>query len=248
MEIPELIDRLGEFESQAQLLTLQKQELIDAVKIPKEVQGIIEQNQKCKKELDVSLSRQLAYLDEQEKERLKEVVIPPEIQAALDAIDHERAQIRLVYDNQRTVIRAEIERRKNLIDGEFSGKISEVYAQVAARKQEITAEFADQIEAANKNIAKLTADVKAAVIKAGKSFRGEIYKTYQAVFVPGRITWKTDVLDGVYFTLNSILEMLLGLEDKPEEISGVRDEVKNVISALTRARKVGEPSVTLRKN
>jgi phage host-nuclease inhibitor protein Gam len=105
---------------------------------------------------------------------------------------------------------------KAKIDADLQAKTADVYTKVYIRRNEIEAEFADKAASVIDNIASLTAEIKAATIQEGKTVKS---KFWQAVYVKGRVTWNTDMLDGMCVAF-------------PE---------------LLKARKCGEPSVTLRK-
>jgi hypothetical protein len=65
--------------------------------------------------------------------------------------------------------------------------------EIKAKIAEIEAEFAGKGEAADNNIAALTAEVKVMVIQAGATVKAD---HYQAVYVKGRVTWDGKTLDG----------------------------------------------------
>lgn len=64
--------------------------------------------------------------------------------------------------------------------------------EIKAKIAEIEAEFAGKTEAANANIAALTKEVKGMVILAGESIKAD---HLHAIFVKGRTSWDTKVLD-----------------------------------------------------
>lgn len=77
-------------------------------------------------------------------------------------------------------------------------------------------EYVPRHEAIGAKIAELEAQAKEAVIAQGQSIKGG---ALQAVFVTGRVSWDSKMLDGLTI----------------------------IIPELNQARKVGEPSVTIRK-
>lgn len=216
LDIPAKLDRLGEYQAQLDLIQIQKQELMDAVKIPDEVQAAHEDGIRRKQAIDATTRDILESMELEKKVQLAAVVVPPEVQAVLDAILNQRAQIELVADNHRVVTLAEAEKRKAAVDAEFNQSVSDVYAGIAQRKSEIAAEFGEKIDAVNDNIAALTEEIKKDVVAAGKTFKGNCY---QAVYMRGRVTWNTDMLEGMVILL-------------PQ---------------LVKARKEGAPSVSIRK-
>ena len=88
----------------------------------------------------------------------------------------------------------------------------EIKAQIA----EIEAEFSGPVQAVNDKAASLENEIRADVVTAGATVKGEYL---QAVFTKGRVSWDTKALDG-YAAAH------------PE---------------ITTFRKVGEPSVSIRK-
>jgi hypothetical protein len=219
MTIEEMLDTLAEFQAQKDLLDLDRQALIDAVKIPAEVLEAQRLANMERQRLDSVYFAAQQKIRAQEQELLAEVIdpeIPPEFAEALAAARAKREDIR-----QQASYRLECEMKasgqaKAKFDADLQAKVADVYNQVALRKSEIIAEFGDKAAAVVANIDKLTAEIKEAVKLEGKSVKG---KAFMAVFVKGRVTWITDMLDGMIVAF----------------------------PALAKARKEGEPSVTIRK-
>ena len=216
----EMLEQLAEFQAQADLLELQRQELIDAVKVPDEVLATQKEANERRQKLDAYFWERQNAIREEESATLdlvKEPELPPEYIAAFEAARKQQLEIQKRFAAEAEKERLAVIEAKTRIDTDLQAQIAEVYNQVAIRKQEINDEFSEKASGVLDNIAKLTADVKAEVIKIGKSVKGSVY---QAVFVKGRVTWNTDMLDGMIIAY-------------PE---------------LGKARKEGQPSVTLRKN
>jgi hypothetical protein len=217
--IEQMLDQLAEYQAQADLLTLDKQKLIDAVKIPDEVLKAQDEANKARQAVDSLLFATQKEINAQCRAvvaDLDEPKLPPEYVEAMAAY---RAQVEDA--NSQASYRSEQEQKRSAekkaqIDADLQAKVSDVYAQVATRKLEISAEFDDKIDAAKNNVEKLTAHIKAETKAHGKTVKGQFY---QAVYVKGRVTWITDMLDGMIVAF----------------------------PALAKARKEGEPSVTLRK-
>jgi hypothetical protein len=216
MSIPEMLDQLSNFQAQIDLLEIQKRELLDAVKVPAEVLAVQDASIQRKRSVDAEYQAKQTELTRQKQSRLATVVVPPEIQAAFEAIEQQRAEIERQFHQKNAEAWGEAVRKKEAIDRELTDGVAEVYAQVDIRKQEIAAEFSGKAEAASEHIARLTTEIKTEVAKVGATVKG---KHYQAVYVRGRVTWNTDMLDGMVVAF-------------PE---------------LRKARKEGQPSVTLRR-
>jgi hypothetical protein len=216
MSIPEMLDQLSDFQAQIDLLEIQKRELLDAVRVPAEVLAVQEASIQRKRSIDAEYQAKQTELSRQNQSRLATVVIPPEIQAAFEAIEQQRAEIEREFHQENAKAWGEAVRKKEQIDRDLTDGVAEVFAQVDIRKQEIAAEFAGKAETASEHIARLTAEIKTEVAKVGATVKGS---HYQAVYVRGRVTWNTDMLDGMIA----------------------------VLPQLEKARKVGAPSVTLRR-
>jgi len=247
MNISQMLDRLSEFQSQVTYLEQKKRELLDEVKIPVEVLSAQDDANKQRQKLDSEMwSKQKSY-DQMKAEELAAVVdpeMPPEFVAALAAARAKRAEIEARY-NQLRANDAQVNLEEKIkIDADLQAQVQTVYAQVAARKNEITAEFSDKTEAANKNINDLTNQIKDAVKKFGDSVKGAYL---QAVFAKGRTTWSTDVLDGVYFMLLEVADLFDKSDLVPDLITTAKAKIKVALQSLTKARKVGDPSVSIRK-
>ncbi len=212
------LDELAEYQAQQVYLAQKKQELLDTVKVPAEVLAAQDEANKRRQEIDRALWAEQTSIRNAEKmllEEVKDPEMPPEFVAALAAANAEREAIR-----SQAAERLEREQKnagvaKAQIDASLQAKVADVYAQVEARKREIASEFYRKEAAVSDNIAEMEKLAKAAVIEVGQTVKG---KFYQGVYVKGRVTWNTDMLDGMVIAF----------------------------PALEKARKVGAPSVTLR--
>jgi hypothetical protein len=214
-----MLDQLADWQAQKDLLELQKQELIDQVKIPDDVLAAQAEANKARQKIDNDLYAAQQEINAQCREVISDIdkpELPPEYIEAMAAY-----QAMVDDANSQASYRAELEQKragemKAKIEANLQASVQDVYTQVELRKRDIEAEFSDKASGVLDNIAKLTAEIKAATIQEGKTVKG---KFWQAVYVRGRVTWNTDMLDGMCVAF-------------PE---------------LAKARKVGEPSVTLRK-
>jgi outer membrane murein-binding lipoprotein Lpp len=219
MEISQQLDQLSEYQSQVEYLALKKQELLNEVKIPAEVLSAQDEANKARQRLDNEFWTRQKAREEAKKAMLAEIVdppMPPEFVAALAAARQKRVAIEAQFSQDGMSDQQKAQNAKAKIDADLQSKVADVYAQVEARKHEITIEFSGQVEAANENIAELTEEIKAAVVQCGKAVKGQ---WLQAVYVKGRTSWNTDMLEGLIV----------------------------VFPELEKARKVGEPSVSIRK-
>jgi hypothetical protein len=191
-EIVQMLDQLAEFDAQVTVLTLDKQKLLDEVKVPAEVQAIHDEGSKRKRAIQQNYQNQLLVLEEEKREKLAEVVVPPEIRAAYEAVAARRKAIEDDIDQKKRQAYLDSVANESKVDDEFTSQIADALAKLDRRKAEISAEFAGKIDAASENIAKLTAEIKAEVVKAGKTIKGTFY---QAIYVKGRITWNTDKME-----------------------------------------------------
>jgi outer membrane murein-binding lipoprotein Lpp len=219
MDTKEKLDALAEYQAQVDYLNLEKHRLLDEVKIPAEVLAAQDEANRARQRVDANLwTRQRANNESKEAAlSLREKPeLPPEYVAAMEAYRLEGVAIERKFDQMMQEDQKLVAEAKAKIDADLQAKIADVYSQVANRKAEISAEFDGKAEDAKSNIDKLTAEIKAEVEKLGESIKGAFY---HAVYVRGRVSWNTDMLDGMIVAF----------------------------PALDKARKVGKPSVTIRK-
>jgi hypothetical protein len=220
MNAEQMLDALADYQSQADYLALEKQRLIDEVKIPAEVLAAQDEANKARQKADSEYWSVAKRMRASKKELLSTIFepeMPPEYVKAMEEARALKHDIEVKYGDLVNAALQKSFQEKAKIDVDLQAQVAEVYNQVAIRKQEINAEFDDKAKGVLDNIAKLTADVKAAVVEIGHTVKGSVY---QAVYVKGRVTWITDMLDGMMIAF----------------------------PALSKARKEGAPSVTLRKN
>jgi hypothetical protein len=213
MTIEQLLDTLAEYQAQADYLEMKKQELINEVKIPAEVLAAQDQANKRRLWARQKLGDRLKA---EQLAEVKDPEIPPEFAAAIEAARKQRADISTKFFEKNEADRQATETAKDAINAELTKSVEDVYKAVAVRKQEISSEFSEKAGAVLDNIAKLKARIVEEVKAAAKSIKGSVF---HAVYVKGRVTWNTDMLDGMIVAF----------------------------PALEKARKVGEPSVTIRK-
>lgn len=192
VEIKHLLDTLSEYQAHRDLLEADKRALLEDVRVPEEVQAIVATGMKQLCEVEERYKPNIDILSEEVTEKLSKVVIPPSIEAALAAIDKERAAVQQYRAFGLVKINGLINDDKRKIQDEINAQTADVYKALAQRKAEIEAEFAGKAEAVDENIRKLTDEIKAAVRELGCSVKAD---HYQAVYVRGRITWNTDKME-----------------------------------------------------
>jgi hypothetical protein len=218
-ELAQKLDQYGEFNAQKDLLALKRQELIDAVKIPAEVVAAQDEANKRRQKVDseyYALRKQMQDEAIAQRAAVELPALPPEYVAAYEAAQAKRAAIQEEFDRWEAAEQRAVQERKAKIDAQLTGAVREVYTQVEQRKQEINAEFAGEAQAVDKNIAALEAEIRKAGPQVGHTVKGS---TWQSVYTKGRVTWNTDMLDGMIIA----------------------------IPQLAKARKEGAPSIQLRK-
>jgi len=215
-EIKQKLDQLADFQARRTLLDMDKRALLDDVKVPEEVQAIVAAGMKKVVEVESQLSPLCQAVNADKNEQLAAIVIPDEIKAALALIDVKRQLVNKNADIRMEEINKQILAKRTEIRASVEAQTRDVYTALNQRKAEIEAEFAGKAEAVDENIEKLTAEIKSDIKAFGASVKSEYY---HGVYVKGRVTWNTDMLDGLI----------------------------TVIPQLEKARKVGDPSVTLRK-
>lgn len=128
--------------------------------------------------------------------------------------------------------------------------------EIRAQLAEIDAEQQTAIEAATSGLAKLTDEIKAAVIANGASVKGA---NLQAVYTSGRVTWDTKAISSAIERIHGRSEGLY--KSIHDAIKGDNEDVKifalgifELIEGLRQAsidaeeaRKVSEPSISIRE-
>ena len=217
--ITEKLTQLTEFYAQRDLLELNKSDLLDAVKVPAEVQAAQDEADKRTREYDSQLARVRDICAQEKETELAEVTepeLPAEFVKALEDARNKRAAIERRYAELFTNEIQAANSAKQEVFNRLQVQTSAIFAQVESRKREIADEFGEKAQAVDANIASLTDEIKRDTISARQSVKGG---AFHAVYVKGRVTWNTDMLDGMVIAF----------------------------PALEKARKVGAPSVTIRK-
>lgn len=99
---------------------------------------------------------------------------------------------------------AEYQAQRTLLDMDKQKLIDAVLtAEIKAQLQEIEAEFSQKVEGVDANIATLTEQVKAEVLKTGASVKGSYL---HAVWAKGRVSWDTKQLDGLMIAIPQLAQ------------------------------------------
>jgi DNA repair exonuclease SbcCD ATPase subunit len=236
-EIKGILDALAEIQARLDLLQMDKTKLLNEVKIPEEIQAIQDKIGKRKREYGQGFERLVVSLEEERAEQLAQIVVPVEIQQAFEQVQQKRQEVeRKIEERKQTAYQNMLNLQKK-VDEEMGEQVRQVFAEVEQRKQDILPEVGEKEESASKNAVDLTAKVKKMVKDYGATVKNDYL---MAVYAKGRTTWTTDILDDIYFRLNSILEEL----DASLTVWG---RIKLVITDLGKARKIDKPSVSIRK-
>jgi hypothetical protein len=218
-EIKNKLDKLAEYQAQRDLIEIDKQRLINEVKIPAEVLEAQRLANMERQRIDSELWKHQSETGKNRDAELLAVTkpaLPPEYMAAMEEYQNKRNEIASKYVNDDLESTKVAANEKVKIDADLQVKVADVYNQVAIRKEEIEAEFKGTSQAADENIQKLTEEIKADIKSVGESVKGA---HYQGVYVKGRITWNTDKMEA-------------WIVDHP---------------FLQEARKEGDPSVSIRR-
>lgn len=191
-EVIEMLNLLAEFNSQKDILSLQKRDLLEEVKIPLEVEKVVRDGMQEISRVESTLRQSARKFDEQIDSQLAQIVIPEEIKKALAEIDRQREEIFAQKKQNDEKINREILAKRTEMQAEIESKTREVYAQVALRKGEIEAEFSGKEEDVTANISKLEGQIKEAVKEVGFTVHGDFF---MAVYVKGKKSWKADRLE-----------------------------------------------------
>jgi len=212
----ELLDRLADYQAKRELIEMDKRALLDDVKVPAEVEAIVRAGMNQVASVERGYYAKFDEINREVAAQLEKITIPEEIKIALAAIDRERALVQAYKVAKEDRYRKEIAAKKLELQEMYQAQTRDIYAALENRKRDIESEFAEKRGAVDENIAKLEADIKEAAKLEGKTVNG---KFYQAVYVKGRVSWNTDMLNGMIA----------------------------LVPQLEKARKVGEPSITLRR-
>lgn len=186
LEIKQKLDQLSEYQARRDLMEIDKRTLLDDVKIPSEIQAVVNAGMKKMSEVDGSFSEARKALQEEIDERLAMVFVPEEIKKALVEIDRTRKEILDDKAERENEFLNEIRVRKETIQAEVETATKDVYAAIAIRKNEIEIEFSGKSEAVDENIKKLTEEIKMEVKTLGYTVTGE---HFQAVYSKGKKSW-----------------------------------------------------------
>jgi hypothetical protein len=187
-----MLNQLAEFESQKDSITATKQALLDEVKLPAEVQAIIDAGTKELAGVQDEFAPGLQSFTLAIEAELADIVIPAEIAEAIAAIDAQRAAVRAKQTAYNQDLVAKMQARRQAIQTRINTQVKAAYDAVDLRRAEIEAEFVDSTDAVNANIEALRQAIKDAAKEFKHTVKGEFY---MAVYVSGRITWNTDGLD-----------------------------------------------------
>ena len=195
--ILEQLDTLADFQAQRDLLELDKAALLNSVKVPAEVEAAQNEANRKRSQLDnahFTIQRELSERARAEMEAVPMPELPIEYQQALDAAKAKRAEIQERVQNESEAANLQAHDTRAKIETELADKTAAIFAQVETRKREIADEFGVKASAVDANIAKLTDEIKQAVIAEGHSVKG---KVFHAVYAAGRVTWNADRLDAL---------------------------------------------------
>lgn len=218
-ELKAKLDMLADMQAQIDLLEMQKRDLLNAVEIPAEVLAAQEEANKARQKADadaLAIQKEIRATTELLIAEIVEPELPAEYIEAMAAARAQRDDIQSQAQSRYEQLAKKQAEIKAKIDADLQARVGDIFAQVERRKMEIDAEFSGKAEAARENMDKLTNTIKDEVAQIGHSVKGDYY---HAVYVKGRVTWNTDMLDGMIA----------------------------VIPQLAKARKEGKPSVTLRR-
>jgi len=191
-EIKQKLEMLAEFEAQRTLLGMDKNALLEEVKVPEEVQAIVNAGMKKFSEVERQFIPAMQVIEATYEARLAEIAVPEEIRVALAKIDLERGLASANRKAQENEIHERAQALKDSIHMEVEAATADVYKAIATRKAEIEAEFRDKELAVDDNIRKLTEEVKGAVKEIGFTVKSE---HYTASFVKGKKSWIPDRLE-----------------------------------------------------
>ena len=229
MDTVEKLDLLAEYHSQKDSIESQKRALLDEVKIPVEIEQIVNAGMKMSRDIEEKTRARIAEYNKTIDAEIQALLIPEELRKALDDLREREAVLMsqfAEFEKQRQEIAAQkkdneaveleaLKADRAKLEEEVKAKTAKVYADIAQRKNEIEVEFSGKAGDVDKNIAALESEIKAETKAKGETIKG---KYFMAVYVKGRTSWNNEMLDGMI----------------------------SLVPQLEKARKIGEPSITLR--
>jgi len=192
MDTKEKLDRLAEFQTQRDLIDMDKRQLLDEVQIPAEVEAIVNNGMDKLNKIGDEFLPAKKLFDDQCDAEYSAIEIPEDIRIALAEIDKKRQDIMNKKREYDMNVGQLIDEKRIALQAEVETKTIDVYAAIARRKDEIEAEFAGKAEAVDENIKKLTEDIKADVKSLHYTVNG---KYLQAVYNKGKKSWISQRLD-----------------------------------------------------
>jgi hypothetical protein len=244
IDIKNQLNALAEIQAQQTLLQMNRAKMLESIQVPADILDLQKEASKRKQRLsDLHLDLTNA-LEEELTQRLAQVVVPAEVLEILNKIDAQRDTIRAEISQRKAESYEATQQHIQDVDADLASKTEDVFRQIQQKKFDILAEFLGQEDAASKNADDLIARIKSDVEELGASIKGDFL---MGVYTKGRTTWSTDVLDDVYFRLNDVLTMVQSFVAMQEELSGIRGALNAAILAMSKARKVGKPSVSIRR-
>jgi hypothetical protein len=192
--IEEKLDQLAEFHSQKDSIELQKNSLLDEVKVPAEIEAIVSDGLHRVADVEDSFQEVIDALNTKVEEELKLIVIPDEVKSLLAEIDAKRKELNNLRSISMEKIQDRIEFRKDEIRSEVDAQVKATFDSIEQRRREIEEEFSGKNEDVDKNIEALEKEIKEETKSIGSTVKG---KHFMAVYNKGRVTWNTDKLDGM---------------------------------------------------
>lgn len=99
---------------------------------------------------------------------------------------------------------AEFYAQRDLLQAQKQEQLDKIYTpEIRQAVADIEAEFSQKAEAVTANIAALEAEIKADVLAAGKTIKGDYL---QAVWVKPRVSWDTKTLDGLMIAIPQLAQ------------------------------------------
>jgi hypothetical protein len=229
-QIAELLDQLAETQSAADAVALKRDHLLQEVRIPPEIADAQKRASAAVQAIQAEVSQQLDALNFEMEAELKRVIVPSEIAEAYQKIEDQRREIRQRYEQSKQIVQHSADTRKLKAVEQSAEAIAQATRLVEQRQADIRAEFAGPIEAAKQKADALTTAIKARTATYGKSVKG---KYFHAVFLPGKVTWKTEVLDKMIENpktapeVRSVLEVARNVGKSSSRIDPIKGKAAN---------------------
>jgi hypothetical protein len=219
MSIQEQLDLLADYQAQIDVINMDKQALLDAVQIPAEVLAAQDEANKRRQKAETEYHTRRKQMQDDAIAKRAAVVMPVLPPEYVAAYEAAQAE--------RAAIQEEFDRMDAAEQKALQDRKAKIDAELTGAVKEVYAQVEQRKAEISAEFAGKTEAANANIARLTAAVKAEVIKAgqtvkgkfLQAVYVKGRTTWNNDMLEGMIA----------------------------VIPQLEKARKIGEPSITIRR-